>query len=180
MFKSKLEVSINSTSYKGSDMSSLYSQRQKSFSMFPLIPLPIKEAIFILQRRCYQLERIRREFPLIPLPIKEAICLQYLKVELIGLLFPLIPLPIKEAICTHYHQIHRMSTTKFPLIPLPIKEAIFFLSWRTGLKRIVSINSTSYKGSDLEGEFQLRLQIQGFPLIPLPIKEAIIIIVMKN
>ena len=61
---------------------------------FPLIPLPIKEAIKAGENNT---ARQLLEFPLIPLPIKEAIeidlyeCLDYE-------LFPLIPLPIKEAI----------------------------------------------------------------------------------
>ncbi len=51
---------------------------------FPLIPLPIKEAV--LQ---YRTSRGYESFPLIPLPIKEVAD---------DAKFPLIPLPIKEAV----------------------------------------------------------------------------------
>ncbi len=42
-------------------------------------------------------------FPLIPLPIKEAIHIKakVVKSDLVILPFPLIPLPIKEAICKY-------------------------------------------------------------------------------
>ena len=67
--------------------------------------------------------------------------------------FPLIPLPIKEAIQGCLGGCDSISEPiKFPLIPLPIKEAIFWLSnenLHPFLILKVSINSTSYKGSDL-------------------------------
>ena len=40
-------------------------------------------------------------FPLIPLPIKEAIGAKQVQTILVSHLFPLIPLPIKEAISTN-------------------------------------------------------------------------------
>ena len=62
----------------------------------------------------------------------------------------------------------------FPLIPLPIKEAVaqqaaFQASQESN---VVSINSTSYKGSGLRTP-ALDGSYYEFPLIPLPIKEAV-------
>ncbi len=63
--------------------------------MFPLIPLPIKEAVQE-EQRVFRLTG-GLEFPLIPLPIKEAVSVLAGSLKLdIG--FPLIPLPIKEAV----------------------------------------------------------------------------------
>ena len=87
---------------------------------FPLIPLPIKEAI---HPDCGgNAADFNTLFPLIPLPIKEAIG------NLLGLysslaMFPLIPLPIKEAITIGW-MTYIPKRKMFPLIPLPIKEAI--------------------------------------------------------
>ena len=89
--------------------------------------------------------------------------------------FPLIPLPIKEAMRQKYtRRVKDTKRTRFPLIPLPIKEAIYeynvaahFQTWD------VSINSTSYKGSDLQEHWWSKSTTLQFPLIPLPIKEAI-------
>ena len=62
--------------------------------MFPLIPLPIKEAISA------KVTPIKNhpKFPLIPLPIKEAIPWVFGLPSYYVYEFPLIPLPIKEAI----------------------------------------------------------------------------------
>ena len=62
--------------------------------------------------------------------------------------FPLIPLPIKEAISPDDVCQVSNSLPPFPLIPLPIKEAIKSLLYQAYCSRDVSINSTSYKGSD--------------------------------
>ncbi len=62
------------------------------------------------------------EFPLIPLPIKEAVLKEGETLQDVKAEFPLIPLPIKEAvICL---TISYTVAQKFPLIPLPIKEAV--------------------------------------------------------
>ncbi len=65
-----MEVSINSTSYKRSDSIDLANFEKPYAAKFPLIPLPIKEAI-----KSYYVHKLRHSglFPLIPLPIKEAI-----------------------------------------------------------------------------------------------------------
>ncbi len=62
-------VSINSTSGEGSgELSSPLTTTPKT--LFPLIPLPVKEAVAmaIVCRRF-----AKSEFPLIPLPVKEAV-----------------------------------------------------------------------------------------------------------
>ena len=64
--------------------------------MFPLIPLPIKEAIFHQEK--LGTDFTHDAFPLIPLPIKEAIAIAKAIAVLPIAGFPLIPLPIKEAI----------------------------------------------------------------------------------
>ncbi len=61
-------------------------------------------------------------------------------------LFPLIPLPIKEAVLTA-KAFAKIEDKAFPLIPLPIKEAVKMSQAEDMLQRLVSINSTSYKGS---------------------------------
>ena len=61
----------------------------------------------------------------------------------------------------------------FPLIPLPIKEAINIVEAGKKVSYNVSINSTSYKRSDLILTATLAVLLWLFPLIPLPIKEAI-------
>ncbi len=64
---------------------------------FPLIPLPIKEAVW--DGHVTQLHDIRdMEFPLIPLPIKEAVPASGDPDAGDTIKFPLIPLPIKEAV----------------------------------------------------------------------------------
>ncbi len=65
-------------------------------SRFPLIPLPIKEAVHFLEGDLPSLEK--NKFPLIPLPIKEAVFLRFYMEEEDWVKFPLIPLPIKEAV----------------------------------------------------------------------------------
>ena len=60
-------VSINSTSYKRSDFRP--TRLWACNDWFPLIPLPIKEAIVALFLVPYMDVKL---FPLIPLPIKEA------------------------------------------------------------------------------------------------------------
>ena len=62
-------VSINSTSDKRSDDELDQETQENLASLFPLIPLPIKEAIPQVLLEAQKL----RGFPLIPLPIKEAI-----------------------------------------------------------------------------------------------------------
>jgi len=61
--------------------------------------------------------------------------------------------------------------TRFPLIPLPIKEAIT-IDISSVVRAEVSINSTSYKRSDVILDIFQQAKLM-FPLIPLPIKEAI-------
>ncbi len=61
--------------------------------------------------------------------------------------FPLIPLPIKEAVILMELVLSLMG--KFPLIPLPIKEAVRLKLMIPDAKGVVSINSTSYKGSGI-------------------------------
>ena len=65
-------VSINSTSYKRSDtrLDLGYDFGTVGGPEFPLIPLPIKEAIYSIG---YYDKDGYNSFPLIPLPIKEAI-----------------------------------------------------------------------------------------------------------
>ncbi len=64
-------------------------------------------------------------FPLIPLPIKEAVALEEAAEYRLAYEFPLIPLPIKEAV--HSISRRSFLPDKFPLIPLPIKEAVLKL-----------------------------------------------------
>ena len=64
--------------------------------MFPLIPLPIKEAIMDVKAQSYII--VKSLFPLIPLPIKEAMSTERIEPDPTVIMFPLIPLPIKEAI----------------------------------------------------------------------------------
>ena len=61
-------------------------------------------------------------FPLIPLPNKEATN-ESLVNEDEALEFPLIPLPNKEATWINVNKDNPQETWKFPLIPLPNKEA---------------------------------------------------------
>ena len=62
------KVSINSTSYKGSDQGAQFARVPIHALVFPLIPLPIKEATV-----CESHDGgVAIKFPLIPLPIKEA------------------------------------------------------------------------------------------------------------
>ena len=68
------QVSINSTSYKGSDSHDLGTEMHIISNLFPLIPLPIKEAIHFWQNDISYLALA--EFPLIPLPIKEAMVIR--------------------------------------------------------------------------------------------------------
>jgi len=63
--------------------------------LFPLIPLPIIEAI--IKAACEVFSAVM-EFPLIPLPIIEAIREEILGRQNRRRRFPLIPLPIIEAI----------------------------------------------------------------------------------
>ncbi len=63
------EVSINSTSGEGSGASEELAQQAQV--EFPLIPLPVKEAV--LHSNGWAHGDIKR-FPLIPLPVKEAVC----------------------------------------------------------------------------------------------------------
>jgi len=88
------------------------------------------------------------KFPLIPLPIIEAILRDRSISYDRGYLFPLIPLPIIEAILTKACKIiskHIM----FPLIPLPIIEAIYDKERIAEIAEfMVSINSTSNNRSD--------------------------------
>jgi hypothetical protein len=65
--------------------------------MFPLIPLPIREAVptgYFSPKR----NSLLYKFPLIPLPIREAVPPAVKKDDRTGLEFPLIPLPIREAV----------------------------------------------------------------------------------
>ena len=95
-----------------------------SIGVFPLIPLPIKEAIYIGKCRKFAILK-EIAFPLIPLPIKEAIY-----PECIGRINQIHEVSINS---TSYkrsdqhdpHSYNRIIVT-FPLIPLPIKEAICF------------------------------------------------------
>jgi len=93
----RLAVSINSTSNNRSDYFGQLRNQRGVFKKFPLIPLPIIEAIWLVQI----LGEFGGKFPLIPLPIIEAIwtkerCRQrYVEGDD---WFPLIPLPIIEAI----------------------------------------------------------------------------------
>jgi hypothetical protein len=64
LLQSQQQVSINSTSYKGGGLNN---SSLSEGSKFPLIPLPIKEAVFEPK------DSLVIQFPLIPLPIKEAV-----------------------------------------------------------------------------------------------------------
>jgi len=63
-------------------------------------------------------------FPLIPLPIIEAIFTIIIQASISVITFPLIPLPIIEAILLLKQIRQNEGLLKFPLIPLPIIEAI--------------------------------------------------------
>ncbi len=74
-------VSINSTSYKRSD--TLSDPANIAKLKFPLIPLPIKEAICYITSD-FLVNPPPLRFPLIPLPIKEAITMASMP-EVLGL-----------------------------------------------------------------------------------------------
>ncbi len=88
---------------------------------FPLIPLPIKEAVF-LHEEVEEVVSACERVSINSTSYKGSGLIPHVWVKKRGL-FPLIPLPIKEAVYIHFTE---ESVIKlFPLIPLPIKEAVF-------------------------------------------------------
>jgi hypothetical protein len=124
-------VSINSTSYKRSDGK----DKNKAFSRnaFPLIPLPIKEAIALISKYVQEM----KTFPLIPLPIKEAI------------LMPDVDLSNASSAVSINSTSYKRSDESSDQ---PLSNLRFHL---------VSINSTSYKRSDMKKQPK-KLALNGF------------------
>ena len=141
-------VSINSTSYKRSDYRSI--PNDSRFKNIPEVSI---------NSTSYK---------------RSDLIIVFIAIALGLILFPLIPLLIKEAISLGGDT--KTSPKAFPLIPLLIKEAIAVKALLS-LSNRVSINSTSYKRSDLINILIIiPLLLMLFPLIPLLIKEAIFLV----
>jgi hypothetical protein len=170
LLQSQQQVSINSTSYKGGGLNN---SSLSEGSKFPLIPLPIKEAVpnYLGDKLCAYLQH---QFPLIPLPIKEAVWNDEDGVE-----YPLSS--VVSINSTSYKGSGYYNRTflegEFQGYDVSINSTSYKGSGQPRilpeeLHTIVSINSTSYKGSGLDPSGKL-VFVEEFPLIPLPIKEAV-------